>query len=954
MLELKNIVKDYYVDKKAYRALKGVDLFFPKSQFCSILGPSGCGKTTTLNIIGGLDQYTDGDLLIENISTKQYKDKDWDNYRNKRIGFVFQTYNLIPHLTILENVTMSQTLNGAKRKVKIEKAKIALDKVGLKDLYHKKPNQLSGGQMQRVAIARAIINDPEIVLADEPTGALDSVTSIQIMDILKEISKDRLVIMVTHNKELAIKYSDRIIQFIDGEVSSDSRSKEKLEKIKSEENAIYDEKNHKKLNELEIIDEKNKAKSKEKKEKKSSMNFFTALNISFKNILTKKGRTIATSIAGSFGIIGVALVLAVNNGFGMYINDIEVQTASQMPVTISTYSVSVKEVQESNLNPKYPDEEFVYPYKNSYASAKITYNNISAKYLNYIEKLKRETTLVNDYLVNYGDSYSLNLMTTDAVKNEPYIVKTTSGSLSSAVTSLTGLPSTFFHPLFGEEKYITQTYDVIQGTFPNPANKNEVALLVDSRNQINLSVLKKLGFYEDSASITEDYANAHPVAFSEILSKKYKVFANDEVYTEHSFEVPNSNSPAYYYTENDLNGLFNDSSKGVELKITGIIRPKKGSTVSSMTTGICYQKGLSDYIVEKNKTGSMTENIKKNAVWKEGKTQSDFIVDITKKMQDISATQDYAMDTSSSSFISKVSSGMTALNDVFNDYLDFYHINSGSKLNSENKNYTCTNYLSWASKIGADLVDETLKSNGLTYIPTYIQKIITNITLSMVDINKLYDTYPQILSLMAYVNSYSNIENLIIFPSSLGAKTELMAKLDEFNVIVPEGVDDHAANKNEQVFYTDWVGTLTDSLSQLINILTVVLIVFASISLVVSCVMTGIITYVSVIERTKEIGVLRALGARKKDVGRLFEAECVITGFISGVFGCFAARIICIPINIILDHVYPEYNVGNIASLNWQSVVGLVAISVVLTFLSSLFPARAAAKKDPVIALRTE
>ena len=424
MLELVNITKDYYVDKQAYPALKGINLYFPKQQFCSILGPSGCGKTTTLNIIGGLDKYTTGDLIIEGQSTKNYHDYEWDNYRNKKIGFVFQSYNLISHLTILENVAMSLTLQGTKRKEKIQRAKAALDAVGLKDLYNKKPNQLSGGQQQRVAIARAIINDPEIILADEPTGALDSTTSVQIMEILKEISKNKLIIMVTHNRELALKYSDRIIEFKDGEVESDSFSN-KIDKIKAEEDAQYDVINKTNLKDFEIIDEKDRAQKKKlkKKEKMSHMSFFSALKNSFKNLLTKKGRTIMTSIASSFGIIGVALVLSVNNGFGLYMDRIETETASQMPLTISSYSVTF-EIDDSFVpNPEYSESTDILPYKSNTGVQKVTYNNINEKYINFLNKIKTDTDLMNDYLISYGDTYDMNFATTDPVTNEPYIMK---------------------------------------------------------------------------------------------------------------------------------------------------------------------------------------------------------------------------------------------------------------------------------------------------------------------------------------------------------------------------------------------------------------------------------------------------------------------------------------------------------------------------------------------------
>ena len=935
MLELKDIIKDYYVDKEPFRALKGINLYFPKQQFCSILGPSGCGKTTTLNIIGGLDHYTSGDLVIEGQSTKEYGDKEWDNYRNKRIGFVFQSYNLIPQLTIVENVAMSLTLNGVSKKEKIEKAKKALTIVGLDKAFNKKPNQLSGGQMQRVAIARAIINDPEIILADEPTGALDSTTSVQVMDILKEISKDRLVIMVTHNQELAYKYSDRIIRFKDGEVESDTWSTEKIKANKESEDKIFQAKREEEVKKLEIIDEtKKEKKAKKRKEKLSSMSFFTALNLSFKNLLTKKGRTIMTSIAGSFGIIGVALVLAVNNGFSLWIDNMEEETASQMPITVSSYSISYEVNEDYDKNPEYSDEELVYPYISNVGKQTISYNNITQKYINYIDHLKETTNLINDYVVNYGEQYAFNLTTTDPINEEAYVVQNgTFTSMTNVLYSITGLPTNYFHVLFGQEEYITESYDVIAGDYPDENDMSQMALIVDSRNQIPLKALKELGFYQDTDNVDEEYAEKNPITFDEILNKKYKVFTNSDFYNE-NLTTNTSGETVYYYTNDNLQETYDDPSKGIEVTISGILRPKKESTMTSMAAGLAYQNSLQEYLVSENKKSNIYSNILNNISRKEGANVLDFVKDLT------SLTN------------SDSSSSMSAatINNLFSKYFDFYSVFTGLSTNSAGESYTINDYLGWANTIGADLVTAEMKANGMDMILSVIEDII-----SYLMVQNYEAAYPLVISLLAYINSYSNIQSLIIFPTSLTNKTLLMERLDEFNVIDATGEDPyHAANVGEQVHYTDMVGTLTGSLNQLIDILSVVLIVFASISLVVSCVMTGIITYVSVIERTKEIGILRALGARKKDVGRLFEAECVVIGFISGGFGCLIAYLICFPINAILNAIYPDYGIGNIAALSWSSVIILIAISILLTFISSLLPARAAAKKDPVTALRSE
>ena len=934
MLEIVDVIKDYYVDKKAFRALKGINLFFPKQQFCSILGPSGCGKTTTLNIIGGLDQYTSGDLIIEGQSTKTYNDKDWDNYRNKRVGFVFQSYNLIPQLNLQDNVAMALTLNGVSRKERIERARVALDEVGLNGLYNKKPNQLSGGQMQRVAIARAIINNPEVVLADEPTGALDSVTSVQIMDILKEISKDRLVIMVTHNEDLANKYSDRIIKFLDGEVSSDSLEKE-MKILRDKENKEYQKKNDISLKDFEIIDEKkNRKLQKAMKERKSSMSFWTALKLSFGNLLTKKGRTSLTSVAGSFGIIGVALVLSVNNGFGNYVARMEKETASQMPITVASYSVTYEYDADFVENESFTDKQEIYVTREGRIARKLVYNNITPKYISYLEKLKNKEKIVSDYIISYGDEYGYNLSTTLVGTDEPYIVENTSFlSYSSILSTVTGLPTQFFHVLYGEES----DYDVIAGNYCDSEDKGDLMLMVNERNELPLGVLKRLGFIPDDENYDEKYAEEHPVSFDDIIGKKFKVFPNKDFYTTSSKSVSQSTYEAYYYEQNDLKTLYEDENAGIECRIAGILRPKKDSSIQTMASGLCYQKSLQDYLVESNQQEEVYKNIEHNMTWKDGASLISLLSDL-QELQEENVSELTA----------------TKLNRTFSNYLTFYNLFSGESENSSGEPYTFSDYIGWANKLGVELIDDELKASGLDGIPDYLARIIRYLSEGSFDVTTKQKAYPYIISVMAFMNNYSAIDNVIIFSPDLTAKETLKKRLDDYNKIDTTGSLDHASSQKEVVNYTDIVGTLTSSLSQMIDIISVVLIVFASISLVVSCVMTGIITYVSVIERTKEIGVLRAVGARKKDVGRLFEAECVFIGLGSGVFGCLVAWVATFPINGILNALYGSYNIGNIADLAVPSMLFLIVISVVLTFVSSLFPARAAAKKDPVIALRTE
>jgi putative ABC transport system permease protein len=926
MLRLKNISKDYIIDKKPFRALKNISLNFPKKQFCCILGPSGCGKTTLLNIIGGLDQYTDGNLYIDGKSTKQYKSKDWDNYRNKRIGFVFQNYNLIPHLSILENVELSLTLDGVSRKERKNRAIEALKKVGLEDIYNKKPNQLSGGQMQRVAIARALISNPEVILADEPTGALDSKTSIQVMDIIKEVSKEHLVIMVTHNEELAEKYATRIIKMKDGEIIKDSDPSKF------------------------IPTPPNKKKKKEKK--KTSMSFFTALKISIKSLFTKKGRTVLTSVAASFGIIGVALVLALSNGFSNYVGRIESETASQTPVNIPSYTVTgsqSEEETEKNETSKYPDSNNVYPYISPTKTSTYKYNIFSQKYINFLDKLKNEDNLINDYLVNYSDYYSFNLITEfpdsmdekteGGVGSVNYI---TSNYISSSLSQYTGLPTNYFHPLYGEEEYISESYEIIEGTYPTKSN--ELVLVVDNCNRINFSTLKALGFYNSSDSETnvllkDGDTKVKPITWDTIKSKKYKAFSfNDYYKKDEIFTVTDGEGNTVElqnYVTNDLNELYSDDSKGIELKIVGILRPKKTTTIPLMTVGLCYLSSLQNELVNENDDTKndvpIVDDFEKNLIIRNVNGYSvgnfaSFVKDLLDVMQESSLST-------------------TSLATLYNRYFACYGATDVSKA------YTSINYyLRYAEGFGCEMIPDELLENGISdknFMTEYINGMLEDYKNG-----DLTSAIKKAIGIYAYTYSYSTISNIVIFPKDLSSKSKLKEALNEYNKIAED--EYHANSEKEQIYYSDIASDITSGIGQMITIISVVLIIFASISLLVSCVMTGIITYTSVIERTKEIGILRAVGARKKDVSRLFQAESSIIGGTSGIIGCALAYLICIPANYILNSVYSDYNLGEIAKLSIYHVVLLVVISILLTLISGLIPSRIAAKKDPVIALRSE
>ena len=765
MLELKNIKKSYKTGDFVQHALKGVDIKFRKNEFVAILGPSGSGKTTLLNIIGGLDRYDTGDLIINNKSTKKYKSKDWDAYRNNCVGFIFQSYNLIGHMTVLDNVEMSLTLSGVNTRKRKKQALELLKKVGLKEHAHKKPNQLSGGQMQRVAIARALANNPDIILADEPTGALDSKTSVQIMDLIKEISQDKLVIMVTHNPNLANEYANRVIEFKDGDLINDSNP----------------------------VDEKDENKY-DFKIRKTKMNFLTALKLSFNNIKTKKGRTILTSLASSIGIIGIAFILSLSNGFQLQIDKFEKDTLSQMPIVISptttiTNEDSQKQMMESmkvNDN-SYTDEKKVYP---MVALENITHNNnITLDYINYLEKV--DSKLIGG--ISYYRATNINLL----IKNNK-IVSFESSLLNSLPESIDGK----------EDAVITDNFEVIYGRMSQ--NKNELVLLIDFNNRVGKATLKALGFDENSE-----------ISFDDILNKEIKIISNNDFYKENGD----------YYTMNmDYESLYNNSTQS--LKIVGIIRGKKDNKFAQYSgTGLCYKEELMDYVMSENNNSNIVK---------------------FQKEKD-------------------------------------YNILTGAMFDLETKE-------------GKQEKENTLKYLGALSSPSVIQ----------------------------------------IYPKDFNSKEELIEYLDKYNVNL---------NKDDQILYTDYAEAITSLSGGIMDAVTIVLISFSSISLIVSSIMIGIIMYISVLERTKEIGILRALGARKKDITRVFNAETFIIGAFSGSLGILIAWLLCYPSNIIIEQLT---NLKGVAQLNPIHAIILLLISITLTLIGGFIPAKLASKKDPVIALRTE
>ena len=776
MLELKNIKKSYKTGSFVQKALDDVSLQFRRNEFVSILGPSGSGKTTLLNIIGGLDHYDSGDLIINNKSTKNYKENDWNAYRNNCIGFIFQNYNLINHITILENVEMGMTLSGVSTKEKRRRAEEALEKVGLIEHAHKKPNQLSGGQMQSVAIARALANNPDIILADEPTGALDTKTSKQIMDLIKEISKDKLVIMVTHNKELAEKYSTRIVELKDGQLLKDSNP------VKNEEN----------VNKKFII-------------KKTAMSFWTALKLSFNNIKTKKGRTALTALASSIGIIGIALILALSNGFQTKIDEYEQDTLSQMPITINTQAMNMNEetmqeiAKNNEKHKEYTNKKIVYPKENELETM-LHINKIDKQYIDYIESIDKDKLSAISY--EYGTT--LNVVTKKS--DDTYAMVPTATNYSMSTTSMTGIMGWTLYPesIKGKSS-LEKDYDVLAGSINQ--EKPGIVLAVNSRNELDKSTLEQLGI-----------DTSKKISFDDILDKELKVIPNDIYYNE----VNN-----YFIPSTDYKSMY-ENNESITIKIQAIIRGKEDKKQLTQS-GIYYNKALVDEIITNNKNSK-----------------------IVNKQKEVT-----------------------------------YNVLTGQPFDKTASTITKDNVL---GILGAEVTP------SIIYL------------------------YPQDFETKDYIVDY----------------------LDAYN----KGKKD-----SDKVLYTDYAAMISSLSGSIMDAVTYVLIAFSSISLVVSCIMIAIITYISVLERTKEIGILRALGARKKDIKRVFNAETFLIGVFSGLLGIIIAELLTFPANEIIEKLS---DLPNVAQLNPIHAIILVIISVTLTVIGGLIPASIASKKDPVEALRTE
>ncbi|MBE6682999.1 MAG: ABC transporter ATP-binding protein/permease [Ruminococcaceae bacterium] len=1001
MLELRGIYKSYLTGNTTTEALKDISVEFRESEFVAILGPSGCGKTTLLNVIGGLDQYDSGDLIINGRSTKEYKDSDWDKYRNYSIGFVFQSYNLIPHQTVLANVELALSLGGVSKSERRARAKKALEEVGLGDQINKKPAEMSGGQMQRVAIARALVNNPDIILADEPTGALDSETSVQVMEILKEVSKDRLVIMVTHNPDLAETYATRTIKMLDGVILSDSAPLSDTEKLN------------------ESANDKEKT-EKERKAKKPSMSLKTSFGLSLRNLFTKKGRTMLTSFAGSIGIIGIALIFAVSQGMTDYINNVQEDTLSSYPITLESQHMNIGSllkafIDEAESNEKHENDAIYqkamfYNLVNSLNAMETTENDLKAfkKFLESERANENSTSGLQDAVNGVQYTYDIDLLVytesidgtiirsdSQALMQElliEYFGMDLSGFMDMSETmmggsqsmAMSGSPKLWQEILPGDNGAIInplleKQYDVIYGSWPN--SYNEIVLVVDENNEIDDMTLYALGLKskEDIDALAKAAFNKEPIettsdrwTYEEICNMEFRTILSADCYT---IEETTGKYTDLRETQAGLKMLY---ANGLDLKVTGIVRPNEDSVSAMLTGSIGYTYKLTEYIVEKSKespaikaqladkstdiftglpfketSGTLT-NAQKEIEFKNyisqlsdaKKAQAYIEIKSTIPKEQLNATVEQTLSKMSRAEMEAV---------LIQAMMEMMGMSE-----NDGKAYLSAMTDEDLKEIFSQLLIEQTKNAYSAEVKKQLESIPQEQLIAMLDGEMksyteeqfaiYYDevlefsetSYDANLRELGYVN-LDDPATINIYASSFEEKDVIEAAISEYNSKV---------NELEKITYTDYVGIMMSSVTTIIDAITYVLIAFVAISLVVSSIMIGVITLISVQERTKEIGILRAIGASKKNVSRMFNAETVIIGFAAGTFGVLFTYLLCIPINLILFHL------TELTSLKAQLPIGvalvLILISVLLTLISGIIPSRSAAKKDPVVALRTE
>ena len=1016
MIQIKNIIKNYKLGDNEVQALKDISINFRNSEFVSILGPSGCGKTTMLNIIGGLDKYTSGDLIINGTSTKEYKDRDWDTYRNHSVGFVFQSYNLIPHQTVLQNVEIALTLSGVSKSERRQRAKRALEDVGLGDQIHKKPNAMSGGQMQRVAIARALVNNPDIILADEPTGALDTETSVQVMEILKKISKERLVVMVTHNPELAEKYSSRIIKMLDGRITGDS-------KPYSDED--YQKDQNKKL----------KGQTEIKKEKRPTMSFWTAFKLSLKNLFTKKGRTALTSFAGSIGIIGIALILAVSQGMTTYINHVQETTLASYPVTLEATTVDLTSLMTSFMNvgkgELTHEKDAVYKdpiigeLVNALSQVQTNRNDLKA-FKSYLEsEMSTEGTKLNAAVTGVQYTYNLELsiytqnIDGKIIKSDTneilqsmladymMAVSSSGGGIAGTTTSGTngmsssGMMANMMKVELWQEilsgihdnelinSLVYEQYELIDGgSWPNEFD--EIVLIVNENNELDDLTLYALGLL--SKEEIDEIIDA--AAANQSLSDDNKKWTYEEIKNLEFRSI----LPADCYKDYDGDGIFTDVSgidtflpalyeNALKLKVTGIVRPKKDADASLLDSGIGYTSLLTEYIINEavnsdvvqaqlknTKTDVITgmpfksntnnlSNAEKEDIFRDyvSNLSDDEKAKVYVEIQSILTEQQLSAKTMAymqveglinqqfvgdraklqALVVKLISEQMGVAPDSLGGYFDelsdeqIFGLAFGLCQIEVQENYAKEindYYSSYTTDQLVDLLNEHMERATEVQCVTYYDKVTKFAELS----------YEENLEKLGYLNINSP-SAINLYVSSFENKDVIIEAINEYNAGVTE---------EKRISYTDYLGIMMSSITTIIDAITYVLIAFVSISLIVSSIMIGVITLISVQERIKEIGILRAIGASKRDVSSMFNAETIIIGFSSGLLGVIATYLLCIPINLILKALTGLANLKAILPI--PAAIVLIVISMLLTLISGIIPSRSAAKKDPVVALRTE
>jgi len=920
MLQLKNIVKSYTVGELTQVALKGISLNFRENEFVSILGQSGSGKTTMLNIIGGLDRYDSGDLVINGVSTKKYRDADWDAYRNTSIGFVFQSYNLIPHQNVLSNVEMALTLSGVSRKERRKRAVEVLNKVGLQDHIHKKPNQLSGGQMQRVAIARALINNPDILLADEPTGALDTETSIQIMNLLKQIAEEKLVIMVTHNPELAEAYSTRIVNLKDGQITSDTNP------FDAPEGSVEE-----KLT---------------KNQKRVSMSFWTSLGLSFANLRTKIGRTILTSFAGSIGIIGIALILALSTGMNQYITRVQKETMTSYPITISSQTIDATSIMQlrgqmmglsSQKETKEEDGKVHADYQSLKQSDAVANNLIQNNLAEFKKYLDNPASEIHQYVGENGIIYSYNVNFDVYAQNPNQQLINTNIELDGG-NGNSNRPRMFNFANMGVNNQsaknfsemvagtngqpissvVTDSYDMVAGYWPT--GYNEVVMVLNENNSIPVQSMYQLGFItkEQYTSAKNQLANKQDgedftLSYEDMLQKTFYLVPSSENYVKNE----NGSYSQIKNPEYDTDGLMN---KSIPLKVTGIIRPKEDAKNATINTVVAYTNLLTNYVIDRANESAIVQAQKNTP---EINVLNGVRFNATTDEEKIQDTKEYLLNLSEDE---KVNMYQLIL---------YYDGKSQNQEINEDSNSFDMNALSKLSMNPQSGISGMLE-NYLNDNPnTTTLLAIYNDYIGGKSLEKNLASFGAV--------SYESPSSISIYADSFENKDAIGKAIENYNNTVGE---------DSKISYTDYVALMTSSLTTIINGISYVLIVFVAVSLIVSSIMIGIITYISVMERTKEIGILRALGASKKNISQLFNAETFIIGIFSGIIGIGITLLLLIPINNVIQTVSKIEDLSAVLPLESAGI--LILISIIITVIGGLIPSRSAAKKDPVEALRTE